>query len=165
MITITRRFEFDSAHRVWGHESKCKHLHGHRYVAELTVTSNDLDNLGRVIDFSVVKDIVGRWIDNNWDHNILLHPEDRLGHIWTKAYNGTGPCHNKETKSNRAWMQALAIFDTKAPYIFPKDTNPTAENIAKVLFENAARLLKHLPIKVTHCRVYETPNCFADYHE
>lgn len=160
MITITRRFEFDSAHRVWGHESKCKHLHGHRYVAELTVTSADLDSLGRVIDFSVIKDIVSMWIDNNWDHNILLHPEDTLGRIWTRAYN-----KNKKTKSNRAWMQALAIFDTKSPYIFPKDTNPTAENIAKVLFENAARLLKHLPIKVVHCRVYETPNCYADYHE
>lgn len=160
MVTITRRFEFDSAHRVWGHESKCKYLHGHRYVAELTVTSDALDDLGRVLDFSVVKDVVGKWIDYNWDHNILLHPEDTLARIWTKTYK------NKETtRACRTWVQALAIFDSKAPYIFPKNTNPTAENIAKVLFENAARLLKHLPIKVIHCRIYETPNCYADYHE
>ena len=58
MIEITRRLEFDAGHRVLGHEGKCKNLHGHRYSAEITVTAPDLDGLGRVIDFGVIKEKV-----------------------------------------------------------------------------------------------------------
>lgn len=62
-MLIMRKFEFDYAHRVLGHESKCKHLHGHRGVAEVIVSSPGLDSLGRIIDFGIVKQRVGKWID------------------------------------------------------------------------------------------------------
>ena len=52
MHTITRRLEFDAGHRVYQHESKCNHVHGHRYVVEVEATGT-LDGLGRIIDFSV----------------------------------------------------------------------------------------------------------------
>jgi len=68
MIRITRKIEFDSGHRVLGHEGKCAHLHGHRYVAEITVESAGLDSLGRVVDFSVIKEKVGKWVDENWEY-------------------------------------------------------------------------------------------------
>ncbi|MEE8246777.1 MAG: 6-carboxytetrahydropterin synthase, partial [Alphaproteobacteria bacterium] len=32
--TVTRRLEIDAGHRVMTHGSKCRHLHGHRYVVE-----------------------------------------------------------------------------------------------------------------------------------
>ena len=51
MIICTRKLEFDSAHRVMEHESKCKMLHGHRYALEASFAATKLDNLGRVIDF------------------------------------------------------------------------------------------------------------------
>ena len=61
--TCTRKLEFDAAHRVMEHESKCRHLHGHRYVAEVTVATSELDGLGRVLDFGLLKTELGGWID------------------------------------------------------------------------------------------------------
>lgn len=149
MTTITRRIEFDYGHRVLGHEGKCKHLHGHRGVAEITV-SGDLDPLGRVIDFSVLKSVVGKWVDDNWDHNMLLHPKDPLC--------GLG----QSGQVSPLWMEQ--IFNGKEPYVFPPETNPTAENIARVLGEKAIELLKPYHIEVVGVRVFETPNCWADWN-
>ena len=138
-MRVTRKFEWDSGHRVLGHEGKCKHLHGHRYVAEVTVEAPDLDDLSRVIDFSVLKTLIGKWIDEQWDHNILLHEADPLLDIRPES---------------SAW-------GGKKPYIV-LDGNPTAETMVVILFNVAANLLPQ-PIKVVHCRLYETPNCWADY--
>ena len=65
MITCTRRIEFDAAHRILNHESKCKMLHGHRYVLEAEFTAKKLDKLGRIIDFGVIREVLGTWIDDN----------------------------------------------------------------------------------------------------
>lgn len=65
---VTRRIEFDAGHRITRHESRCAHPHGHRYVAEVTVAAPELDPAGRVVDFGVMKQILGAWIDEHWDH-------------------------------------------------------------------------------------------------
>ena len=78
MPTVTRKLEWDSGHRVLNHGGKCRHLHGHRYVAEITVEATQLNDLGMVVDFSLIKERVGKWIDENWDHNFLAHPEDPI---------------------------------------------------------------------------------------
>ena len=62
-------------HRIPRHESKCAAFHGHRYAAELTCLA-PLDDRGRVIDFGVVKERVGGWIDENWDHTAILQRDD-----------------------------------------------------------------------------------------
>jgi len=64
-ISITRIFEWDAAHRIVGHESRCASLHGHRYVAEITCEAEQLDPLDRVIDFSVIRQHIGTWLDEN----------------------------------------------------------------------------------------------------
>ena len=108
MITITRRLEFDYGHRVLGHEGKCRHLHGHRGAVEITVRGPRLDSIGRVIDFSEVKRLVGGWIDENWDHNLLLNPSDPL-------------------------LSRLEFGDVHGRRIYemPLGNNPTAENMEK----------------------------------
>ena len=63
MISCTRRIQFCAGHRVLGHENKCANAHGHNYVAYISARSNDLDKVGRVIDFSVLKEKIGGWID------------------------------------------------------------------------------------------------------
>lgn len=146
MLTCTRRFEWDAAHRVLGHEGKCRHLHGHRYVAEVAVSANQLNKLGMVIDFSVLKTVVGTWIDEMWDHNILLNEEDPILNI---ANEDPTPRTNER------------IFNGKNP--FKMTGNPTAENIAESLFNKAEHLLHDHGIRVVHVRVWETPNCYADY--
>lgn len=137
MNQVTRKLEFDAGHRLIGHEGKCRHLHGHRYVAEITCRADDLDGVGRVIDFSVIKEKVGGWIDEYWDHNTLLNRRDFLiDHIKTSQPD-------------------------KHP--FEMSENPTAENMASFLFYTAEDLLRDYPIKVVSVRLWETPNCYAHY--
>lgn len=145
-VSVTRKLEFDAGHRVWGHGGKCRHLHGHRYVCEVTVEADRLNSLDMVIDFSVVKAKVGGWIDNEWDHNILLSPEDPL----------------LSFASGHPTLSPDALWQGKPPYIM-KAGNPTAEKIAEELFVQASRLLSSDGISVTNVRVWETPNCYADF--
>ncbi len=145
MPEITRKFEFDAAHRILGHECKCKNLHGHRYVAEVTIQSPGLDSLGRVIDFSAVKSLVGEWIDEHWDHNILLHAQDPL--LDLNVVGGDA---------------VRKVFGDKEPYVMHFGANPTAENIAKELFIVSKSLLPN-NLELLNVRIWETPNCAADY--
>ena len=160
---ITRRFEFDAGHRVLGHEGKCANLHGHRYVAEVTVAAQSLDTLGRVVDFSVVKETIGTWIDVQWDHNILLHQDDPLAKIWAE-WQQPGDLNVVDVR-----VDAPHLFGPKAPYIFPDGLNPTVENLAYLLFKIARRLTQdsNLPalkeVQVLRVKVWETPNCWAEY--
>ena len=157
---ITRKIEFDSGHRVLGHEGKCKHLHGHRYVAEITVRAKQtLDDLGRVVDFSVMKNLIGKWVDDNWDHNIILHPDDPLAKLYSIG-DVTDQVKLLTVHSRRD------IFNEKAPYIMPKEKpNPTAENLVWALACVSNYLLEEAEcgVYLTRIRLYETPNCWADY--
>ncbi len=136
--TCVRKVEFDAAHRVRQHESKCRNLHGHRYVVEITARAQDLDDLGRVVDFSVLKSICGTWLDEYWDHGLVAHIDDQEL-INFCADNG--------------WKT----------YAMPN--NPTAENMAEYLLNKFNELMKDHPLRISHIRVYETPNCWADYGE
>ncbi|MBM3590499.1 MAG: 6-carboxytetrahydropterin synthase [Alphaproteobacteria bacterium] len=136
MIICTRRLEFDSAHRVMNHESKCKMLHGHRYVVEASFTAKELDSLGRIVDFGLIREILGSWIDKNLDHTTILWDKDR--ELGEKISNITGQ------------------------KIYYMKYNPTAENIAKHLLEDICpTLFSSYPIECVNIKVYETPNCFA----
>jgi 6-pyruvoyltetrahydropterin/6-carboxytetrahydropterin synthase len=150
--TITRRFEFDAAHRVLGHEGKCKNLHGHHYVSEVTFEhSVKLNKLGMVVDFAVVKEAVGSWIDENWDHGYLLHPNDPI----------VNEAVNQKVESSEHYLKRLY---GRFPYLMPKDMNPTAENIAAVLFTVSQQLLRCVKgVKITKVTVFETPKCSATY--
>lgn len=144
-ITITRRFEFDYGHRVLGHEGKCASLHGHRGVAELTVRGPSLDDLGRVIDFGVLKSVIGAWIDNNWDHTMLLHEDDPLLTM----------CHSIDP--------SYTVFGPRAPFVMPDKMNPTAENMALVLLSKSRLLLlSQKQIEPISVRMWETPKCYSD---
>ncbi|NBU05839.1 MAG: 6-carboxy-5,6,7,8-tetrahydropterin synthase, partial [Sphingobacteriia bacterium] len=55
MIECSRKIDFDAGHRVIGHQNKCQYLHGHRYSLEITATALELDELGMVADFGVLK--------------------------------------------------------------------------------------------------------------
>lgn len=137
--TCTRRLEFDAAHRVERHGGKCRSLHGHRYVVEVTCTAPDLDEAGFVVDFGVVKEIVGRWVDEHLDHTTIYDEADT---------------------AMRALAESAAQMGLRPWYRL--DGPPTAENLARHLFDRAGELLVGR-VRVVHVRVYETPNCWADY--
>lgn len=137
MITCTRKISFDAAHRIINHECKCKYIHGHRYVVDATFSANSLDEVGRVVDFSVIKEKLGTWINKNWDHNLLLSDTDKeLGEMIER-------------------ITAQKVF--YLPY------NPTVENIASYLFNVVCKdLFCSDDIKCVKIVVYETPNCYAE---
>lgn len=138
MIEITKEFGWDAAHRVLRHESKCATLHGHRYTAHITVTAPELDSVGRVIDFGVLKTLVGGWIDKNWDHTSILMSSDPLL-----------PILQEETRKQ----------GKRPPYVLLDE--PTAENIAMELARVARRLLNGTGVTLVEIKIYETPTSSA----
>lgn len=135
MNRITRSFRIDMGHRLMNHESKCRNVHGHSYTFELTVQAAQLDAVGRVVDFGVLKEVVGGWLDTTLDHGFVVQEGDPL-------------------------IPALQAIDTKTVVL---DCPPSIENLVKVVFDKAWELLENTGLTVTHVRGYETPSCWADY--
>ena len=137
MITCTRRIQFCAGHRVMGHENKCAHLHGHNYVAFIEA-QGDLDNIGRVIDFGVLKERVGGWIEEYWDHGFILSVDDE------------------------AVRRALDLLKDPPQKLYLLFSNPTAENMASSLLDEVCPwVLKDTGVKVTKVTLWETENCKA----
>lgn len=133
--TCTKWLEFDAGHRLMKHESKCRNAHGHRYRVGVTAVADKLDGVGRVVDFSVIKEKVGGWIDEYWDHGFIIEKGDPL-------------------------FEALSADHSK---VFELPDAPTAENLAKFLFETANQLLHRAGVLVVKIECWETPTCVATY--
>lgn len=132
--SVTKEFRFCAAHRLVGHEGACQYLHGHNYRALVTVRADGLDNVGRIIDFSMMKSIIGKWIDDNWDHKVILSVND-------PAY-----------KDIADWCK------DGAPYVMK--CNPTAENMASELMVKCRGAFAY-PIELTSVTLYETETSYA----
>ena len=137
MMQITRRLEIDAGHRLLKHAGKCRHVHGHRFVFDVTVSAEQLDEVGRIIDFGEVKRILGGWLDEHWDHGFILTADDPL----------------------REFLQTHELKHYVLPWA------PTAENIATYFFKQARDLMRQVGIDVVTVRVWETPNCWAEVGE
>ncbi|MEM1062028.1 MAG: 6-carboxytetrahydropterin synthase [Planctomycetota bacterium] len=135
-VTVSRAIDFCAGHRLLGHEGKCTGLHGHNYVAEVTIAAEELDAVGRVVDFAVIKSVVKGWIDTHWDHGILLNRTDE-----------------------GAIAALRLVAETK---LFLCDGNPTVEWMAAHLCNTALPpLLEPYGVTITRVKLSETPNCFA----
>lgn len=137
MITVERYHDISMGHRVVGHENKCRHLHGHNYRVYFTCTAPELDALGRVIDFGVIKATLCQWLEEHWDHKMMLWEQDPL----------------------LPHLQEVAGEDlVVVPF------NPTAEQMARYLVEVVGkRLLADTPVRLISVRIDETRKCSATY--
>jgi 6-pyruvoyltetrahydropterin/6-carboxytetrahydropterin synthase len=131
MFRVTREIDFCYGHRLLDYDGKCKFLHGHNGRAVIAIEAAELDHRGMVLDFSDIKRVVSNWIDENLDHRMLLRRDD----------------------------PAVAALSEMGEPMFLMDANPTAENIAKLIFDFTAA--QGFPI--VECRLWETPRCFATY--
>lgn len=131
MFRVTRQIDFCYGHRLLNYDGKCKFLHGHNGRAEIAIEAESLDQRGMVLDFSDIKRVVSAWIDTQLDHRMLLHKDDPLVPMLSE------------------WGEPLFLMDA----------NPTAENIARLIYEFTAS--RGFP--VVEVRLWETPNCFATY--
>ena len=137
MTTVERYHDISMGHRVVGHESKCRHLHGHNYRIHFVCSASELDPLGRVIDFSEIRDRLCMWLEEHWDHRMMIWSEDPL----------------------LPELQRLVPGDL---CIVP--FNPTAEQIAIHLVSVVGpEQLKGSGITLLECRVEETRKCSAAY--
>lgn len=138
MITATRYHDFSCGHRVVGHEGQCALLHGHNYRVHFTVAAPALDAVGRVLDFSVIKDLA-IWIEVNWDHRFLA---------WEK---------------DDALRAAAGIVNIIHDSVVWVPFNPTAENIgAHLLTVVGPDVLECTAAKLIKVIVEETRKCSAE---
>ena len=107
---VTRQIEFCYGHRLLDYEGKCRHLHGHNGRAVIALEGGSLDGRGMLVDFGDIKRTVQRWIDENLDHNMLLRRDDPI----------------------------LPVLQAQGERVFVMEVNPTAENIARLIFERTA---------------------------
>ena len=131
MFSVTREITFCYGHRLLNHDGRCRHLHGHNGRAVLTLAAAKLDHLGMVMDFTRLKRVVGTWIDETLDHKMLLHKDDPV----------------------------LPFLREQGEPVYVMDVNPTAENIARLIYEFAAG--QGFP--VVEVQLWETESCFASY--
>lgn len=158
--TVIRSHEICAGHRVVGHESKCRHLHGHNYKFHFKVAPKKgsqeinsilLDDVGRVIDFSVVKTTLCQWLEDNWDHKFLHWEEDPL----IKALQvDLELCDEATGHDVRDFDNSLVSL----PF------NPTAENLAAYMVEVIGpQLLNEHGVQLVECTIEETSKCHVNY--
>jgi 6-pyruvoyltetrahydropterin/6-carboxytetrahydropterin synthase len=131
MFQITRELHFCYGHRLMDYDGKCARLHGHNGVVLLTLESKDLDPVGMVADFDVMRAHLGKWIDAELDHRMILRQDD----------------------------PAVSVLRALGEPVLVLESNPTAENLAQLLFHKA----KELGLPVVEVRLVESPSCWASY--
>lgn len=161
MHKVHRYHDICAGHRVTGHESKCQHLHGHNYRVHFTCVVDEsriskelgsgLDTVGRVIDFSVVKEKLCMWLEDEWDHKFLAWEKDPLiraidGAVGKQAVGGDDGFGK--------WKESIVWV----PF------NPTAENMAEHLVKVIGpQQLAGTGVVLTEVLIEETAKCHASY--
>lgn len=136
-LTIMKRVRFCAGHRLVGHGGKCEFFHGHNYLAEFYVSGDEVDEVGRIIDFAVLKSRLKGWIDEHWDHGFLLSDKDENG------------------------INAIRSVEPTKPYLLPY--NPTAENMARYLVDTICpRVLEGTGVGVLKVVIWETEDSCAE---
>jgi 6-pyruvoyltetrahydropterin/6-carboxytetrahydropterin synthase len=133
MFRVTREIDFCYGHRLLNYDGKCRHLHGHNGRAVITLQGTALDERGMLVDFVEIKRKVQQWIDENLDHTMLLCRDDPI----------------------------LPVLLREGERVFVFDCNPTAENIARLIYEHA----KSAGLPVVEVVLWETEQCFSTYAE
>lgn len=172
--TVIRSHEICAGHRVVGHESKCRHLHGHNYKFHFKVApkktlsegyvksvsgfalEGSLDDVGRVIDFSVVKTTLCQWLEDNWDHKFLYWEQDTMiNSLIVVASTKFARENNLVTDED---------YDPFFNSLVALPFNPTAENLAAYMVDVIGpQLLDQYGVELVECTIEETSKCHVNY--
>ena len=141
-IRVTKQFSFEAAHLLWGHDGKCKNIHGHSYQLHVTLIGkavNDKNNpkYGMVMDFSEIKNIVGELIIKPFDHSLMVNENAPL---------------NKSGEAKKL-----------AGRIMPLPYQPTCENLIADFANRLSSKLKG-PVKLYSLLLRETPSSYAEWY-
>lgn len=133
MFRVTQQIDFCYGHRLLNYEGKCRYLHGHNGRAVITLEREQLDHRGMLVDFTDIKRSLRTWIDDELDHRMIMHQDDPL-------------------------LPVLQMHQQPV-YVIPH--NPTAENIARLIYERA----RDQGFPVVEVILWETPNSSAVYRQ
>ena len=150
MITADRYHDISCGHRVVGHEGKCQWLHGHNYRIHFSVAPDyNLDKIGRVLDFGVIKLRLCEWLERQWDHRFLAWDQDPvMGRITDLAVTPFASPVSDVFTNSIVWV----------PF------NPTAENMAQYLVEVVGpQQLVDLDCTLRSVVIEETRKCSVTY--
>ena len=161
---ITREIGIDMGHRVSNHGSKCANLHGHRYTIQATCRSVELQSegaqQGMTLDFGFLKAEMMIVVDNNHDHGTTLWIEDPIVAQLVTA-------DNLVQARELVVQQGAAVANITGWGVFTLvPFTPTAEELARFWFTRLAPRVAERSgghAQLIKLRVWETPNCFADY--
>ncbi|WP_046743367.1 6-pyruvoyl trahydropterin synthase family protein [Kordia zhangzhouensis] len=141
-IRITKQFNFETGHALYGYDGKCKNVHGHSYKLSVTVigtpiTDNSNVKWGMVIDFSDLKKIVKEEVVDIFDHAIV--------------FNKNTPHINLALKMREEGHNVILA-----------DYQPTSENM---VIDFAEKIKNRLPkeIKLFSLRLQETDSSCAEW--
>ncbi|MEL6430782.1 MAG: 6-carboxytetrahydropterin synthase [Planctomycetota bacterium] len=142
-VTISRRVEWDMAHRLGIKcTTKCKNLHGHRYTAIATLAAEATTELGMVLDFGDAIRAMKGFVDGRLDHACIVDRTD---------------------------ADLLAFLVDQGDKRCEVDFPTTVENLCAWLAGRFQEAFDALPgaaergVTLVGLRVYETPNCHADW--
>jgi 6-pyruvoyltetrahydropterin/6-carboxytetrahydropterin synthase len=131
MFRVSQEIDFCYGHRLLDYQGKCKSLHGHNGRAVIVLEGESLDDRGMLVDFSDIKRELAAWVDAELDHRMLLRSDD----------------------------PAVARLRELGEPMFLMPDNPTAENIARLIFDQA-RARRFPVVEVT---LWETRRSCATY--
>jgi 6-pyruvoyltetrahydropterin/6-carboxytetrahydropterin synthase len=139
-LSLIRQLRFCAGHRLYKHESKCAFFHGHNYRVDIEVVGQgggtEVDAVGRVVDFSQIKQRMLGWLDAHWDHAFIVFEQDENA------------------------LAAVRMVEPTKYFVLP--WNPTAENMARYLLEVVApEVLGDLGVVAREVRVWETEESCA----
>ncbi len=143
MIRITKQFNFETAHALYGYDGKCKNIHGHNYKLSVTVVGAPIEDkshpkYGMVIDFSDLKKIVKEEIVDPFDHATIF---------------------NKNTPH----LELANILMDNGHKIVLVDYQPTSE---MMVINFAEKISRKLPknIQLFSLKLQETESCYAEWY-
>jgi len=135
MLTITKIFHFEAAHRITDYRGACRHLHGHSYKLEVSISVDEMGEGDMLMDFKDLKDLVNESVIRPLDHALLL----------------------KDNEGNHA------DFDQLVGKIYWMKTEPTAERMVIWIANNLAKGLP-APVQLTGLKLYETAGSLAEWN-
>ena len=141
-VRLTKQFNFEMAHALYGYDGPCRNIHGHSYVLEVTVTGEPLEDPaspknGMVMDFSELKNIVKEQIISKVDHALVLNADSPHG--------------------------ALTELENHFEKLIFVPFQPTCENML-LDFVNVLKMMLPDRVSLHHVLLRETPKSFAEWY-
>lgn len=134
MISITKKIEFEAAHRLSNYHGSCSEIHGHTYKLAATVEGMIDPETDMIYDFKTFKNLLQVSVLDRFDHALIL----------------------KENSENRR------IFSSYTGKITWMESEPTAERMIEWMAKKITTLLPST-IELVELQLHETSGSFTTW--